>query len=290
MIKNVFSRYHPLVIFLYFAAAAGLSMAVMNPAYVALSFVCGSLYKIYLSSLKSYLKSLLWLGSVWAAIAAVNALTNPLGLTLLFKAGGRPVTLEALIYGATSGGMMISVILWFSCYSEVMTSDKFLSLFGRLVPKTAMMTAMVLKYIPETIKRYRQINEARSACFYLSENKTSGKIKNAFRTATVLMEWSMEASIITADSMKCRGYGLNRRSVYTNERIKRRDITATAALFALIAASAPGAFKAALQTYFYPFVKLPEISAGFVFAAAVLLFPFIVQLKEVFSCRRRLFR
>jgi energy-coupling factor transport system permease protein len=30
--------------------------------------------------------------------------------------------------------MLISVITWFNCYSAVMTSDKFVYLFGRIIP------------------------------------------------------------------------------------------------------------------------------------------------------------
>ncbi len=32
--------------------------------------------------------------------------------------------------------MLAAVVLWFGCYNEVMTSDKFIYLFGRVIPRS----------------------------------------------------------------------------------------------------------------------------------------------------------
>lgn len=70
------------------------------------------------------------------------AVTNPLfshnGVTPLFFLNGNPVTLEAFIYGIAIAVMVIAIIMWCKCCSEVMTSDKLLYLFGRVIPKLSL--------------------------------------------------------------------------------------------------------------------------------------------------------
>lgn len=67
------------------------------------------------------------------------AVTNPLfshnGVTPLFFMNGNPVTLEAVVYGVFISVMVVGVLFWCKCYNEIMTEDKFLYLFGRIIPK-----------------------------------------------------------------------------------------------------------------------------------------------------------
>ena len=63
--------------------------------------------------------------------AAANPLFSHAGATMLFYLkDGNPVTLESIVYGLASGLMLAGVISWFSVFHEVMTSDKFMFLFG----------------------------------------------------------------------------------------------------------------------------------------------------------------
>ncbi len=81
-------------------------------------------------------------------IAIANPLFNHRGSTALFYIGLNPVTLEALLYGVCSAGMLISVFIWFRCYLSLMTNDKFLYLFGRIAPATALIVSMYTKVDP----------------------------------------------------------------------------------------------------------------------------------------------
>lgn len=45
----------------------------------------------------------------------------------------QPLTLESIAYGCAAAVMLVAVLFWFSCYNEVMTSDKFMYLFGRII-------------------------------------------------------------------------------------------------------------------------------------------------------------
>ncbi len=63
-------------------------------------------------------------------MAALAALVNPAfnheGATILtYLPSGNPLTLESMLYGAAAAVMLASVVLWFSSFNEVITSDKF---------------------------------------------------------------------------------------------------------------------------------------------------------------------
>ena len=56
----------------------------------------------------------------------------------MFFMNDNPVTLEAVCYGFAVGVMIMSVFYWFKCFNAVMSSDKFIYLFGRVIPKLAL--------------------------------------------------------------------------------------------------------------------------------------------------------
>ena len=63
--------------------------------------------------------------------------------------------------------MLASVVLWFSSYNEVMTSDKFVYLFGRVIPALSLVLSMSLRFIPK-FKAQMQIGQ-RSAGVHRAE-------------------------------------------------------------------------------------------------------------------------
>ena len=71
---------------------------------------------------------------------------------------GRPYTWEALLYGAVIAGVFVVMMLWFGCYNEVMTSDRFLCLFGRAIPALSLLLVLVFRLIPRFFRQIRQIS------------------------------------------------------------------------------------------------------------------------------------
>ncbi|MDR0817803.1 MAG: energy-coupling factor transporter transmembrane protein EcfT, partial [Clostridiales Family XIII bacterium] len=163
--KNFFAHYHPAVVFLYICCAIISAMITLLPVYVAVSAAIGSAYAVYLSGARKYLSGLRLLAIFFFIIVIVTPLTNHRGATALFDLpfGLGPVTLEAVIYGVCTGGMLVSVFIWFQCYQRLITNDKFMFLFGRIAPTSAMIISMIIKFIPVTGQKLRSITEARKA-------------------------------------------------------------------------------------------------------------------------------
>ena len=122
---NLFKTYHPVVNFLYFFFVILFSMISINPLILAISLVGGIAYSVLLKGSKAVRFGILYMIPLLVVSAVMNPLFNHEGVTVLgYFASGNPLTLESIVYGICAAMMIVCVIEWFSCFNEVMTSDK----------------------------------------------------------------------------------------------------------------------------------------------------------------------
>ncbi|MDR2163424.1 MAG: energy-coupling factor transporter transmembrane protein EcfT [Clostridiales Family XIII bacterium] len=290
---HAFPNYHPATVFTYIAAVITCAMLTMHPVYVCISFAAGTIYAIYLGGARRYILGLRPLIVMFTFIAIINPLTNHRGGTILFTVGGSPVTFEALLYGLCAGGMLLCVLVWFMCYQMLINNDKFMYLFGRSAPASAMVISMILKFVPVMTVRMREITDARKALgvdrsestkesdgAFIQRHIRRSHIRDGARASGVLISRSMEDSIETADSMRARGYGSGPRSTFSRYRLKTRDIATLATLIVLFAANIWCVFFYPDATHgqsfrFFPFVYGITLSPlPYVLYATLLLWPF----------------
>ena len=209
-------------------------------------------------------------------------LQHTLGSTVLFTYFGRPYTLEALVYGFAIGGMIVSVILWFSCYGVIMTSDKFTSLFAPIIPAVSLLLVMVLRLVPSYWRKAKQVSAARKCIGKVGADTAKGKIAEGASVLSALSMWALEGSVMTADSMRARGYGTARRSSFQLYRFRVNDaafaiIMLAAAIFVIV-----GASGGCTAVSFVPDISVAEAD-GFLAAYAILmLMPSIIEIRELF--------
>lgn len=208
-----FEELHPACLFSYFVAVMVLFFLCHHPLAMVLACACALffLYNIEGRRAFSWCK---WMLPVVLFIAVVNPLLNHRGVTRLFKLGNQWITLEAFGYGLTSGLSMAAIILWFACYQKVMTNDKFLYLFGKIAPSSALLITMAWNYIPDLTKKMKEIRDSQKMLKGTEEERgwkqVFSRTKDALQTVTVLLGWSLENVVEQADSMKARGYGLRK--------------------------------------------------------------------------------
>ena len=127
---------------------------------------------------------------------------------MAYLPSGNPMTLESMVYGVAAACRIVSVISWFSCYNAVMTSDKFIYLFGRIIPALSLIFSMVLRFVP---KFKAQITVVSNAQKCVGRDVSNGGIiqraKHGLTILSIMVTWALENAIETADSMKSRGYG-----------------------------------------------------------------------------------
>ena len=251
--RDAFSACHPAGNFLFFVLVLGGSMVLMHPVCLAVSLTCAAAYYVRLQgrrAVRFFLRAVL---PVMLLASLLNPTFSHGGDTVLaVLPGGSPLTLESLLYGLAAGAMLGAVLLWFACYSEVMTSDKFLYLFGHLIPSLALVLCMTLRFIPQFRRQLETVREAQAA---LGKSTDTGplrrRLKNAIACFSILISWSMENAVITADSMKARGYGTRRRTSFSLYRLQRRDILLAVLLAAGGAALLAGGLTGQLDWQYY---------------------------------------
>lgn len=282
---NEFKRFHPLVSLTYFIFAIGYSSVFLNPICLFLSLF-GSIGFMLAMNNKS--KRNLWF---FFAIFIVTALFNPIfnhrGLTIItFLPGGNPLTLESVLYGFASGVMLVSVIAYFACFNEVMTSDKYVYLFGRIAPAVSLILSMTLRFVPRFLKELKAVATAQKGIGKgVGNGRMKERIKNALSVLSVTVTWALENAIETSDSMKARGYGLPGRSAFSVFKFTKKDgLVLSAILLSGIYALAGGIYGA-LKFEFFPTFKLSEINAYsisvYIAYGITMFIPLIIEFTEV---------
>lgn len=223
--RDTFSSYHPIINFLYFALVLVFSMFFMHPLSLAISLACAVAYNIYLNGHRAVRFQLLYLLPMMLLAAIVNPAFNHEGATLLaYLPSGNPLTLESILYGLAAAAMLAAVILWFSCYTAVMTSDKFVYLFGRVIPALSLVLSMTLRFVPKFKAQLHTVSEAqRCVGRDVSNGSLIRRLRNAITILSIMLTWALENAIETADSMKSRGYGLPGRTAFSIYRFDTRD-------------------------------------------------------------------
>ncbi|MCM1114466.1 MAG: energy-coupling factor transporter transmembrane protein EcfT [Clostridium sp.] len=223
--KDTFSEYHPLVNLLYFGLIFGFSMFLMHPVCLAISFICAVCYMFYLNGKKAVRILICYALPLLLLTAVINPAFNHQGsMILCYLPTGNPLTLESIIYGIAAGVMLVSVILWFSCYTSVMTSDKFVYLFGRIIPSLSLVISMTLRFVPRFKAQLENVKEAQNGIRQNAyKENVLNRMKNAINCLSIMVTWSLENAIDTADSMKSRGYGLKRRTAFSIYTFTERD-------------------------------------------------------------------
>ena len=285
-----FSGYHPVINFWYFAAVIVCAMFFMHPAALLISLVSGAAYSIYLNGRRA-VKFCLLLLPMMLLVALINPLFNHAGKTILFYLNDNPVTAESVAYGAAAAVMFASVILWFSCYNAVMTSDKFLYLFGRVIPALSLVLSMALRFVPKFKAQLRVIaNAQRCVGRDLHAGNVFRRARNGIKILSILVTWALENAIETSDSMRARGYGLPGRTSYSNYRFDRRDRGMLILLILLSAGVICGAALGETTAVYFPAVTLHAFSpvSALLYAcyAALCLLPLILDLWEDVTWRR----
>lgn len=220
-----FAKYHPLVNFFYFTLVIGFSMALNHPLAQGISLFCACCYAVQAEGKKAVLFTLKWCLPIMLLTAFMNPAFSHEGITiLLYFPTGNPLTLESILYGLSAGVMIATVMLWFLNFNRCVTSDKFIYLFGRIIPAMSLVLSMTLRFIPKFKTQMDAVIDAQKSIGRdISEGSLWHRTKIAITVLSIMVTWALENAIETADSMKSRGYGLKGRSAFSIYRFDERD-------------------------------------------------------------------
>lgn len=275
-----FSEYHPTVIAMFFATVIVTAMFCGHPAMTGITLFGGILYYIVRNG-RTHIKSHLFFFLLFLILAVANPLVSHNGVTVLFVINHNPVTLEALLYGINSAAMIIGVLYWFRSFTQIMTSEKLMHIFGRLSPKLSLVLSMALRFVPLFKRQSEKVHDAQKAMGLFKDDDIIDDVRGNMRIFSILVTWALENGIITADSMEARGYSIGRRTSFTRFRMRSSDIFFLAADILLFVVSITAIAGDHLEFAFYPAIngRIAGISgiSGITAYGVMLLMPVIVE-------------
>ena len=288
---NEFAKYHPLINFIYFTAVIVFSMIFVHPICLVTSLLCSVMYSIILNGKKT-LKFIAMLLPLMLISALINPAFNHEGVTVIaYLPSGNPLTLESILYGIVAASMVATVICWFSCFNKIMTSDKFIYLFGRIIPSLSLILSMTFRFVPKFKEQVQEVSNAQKSMGRdSSEGSVFARVKNSIRILSAVITWSLEIAIDTSDSMKSRGYGLTDRTAYSNYVFDKRDVTALIYLAVMITYFLIGVLLGKINYRYFPSMRGTDMSfystSIFISYIMICIMPIIIEIWEELKWRK----
>ena len=281
---RAFNRVHPLPLFTYFIVMLLFSMFLRNPVITGASLLGSALFAFTLTERREKLNDLKFYIPLTLLIAVTNPLFSHNGRTPLFFLNGNAFTLEAVAYGAYIAVMIVAVLLWSKSYSKIVTGDKFLYLFGRVLPKTALILSVALRYVPLLKRQTEKTRMAQKTLGLFSTGSVTDNVVSGAKVYSAVVGWSLENAVETGRHMRARGWGAKRRTSFSVFRFRLGDGVLLA--FTLLTASllSLAAARGELAFHFYPaptpLPLTPAAAAAYACFGALALLPFLIETEE----------
>lgn len=264
---RAFDRLNPFAVFAYFALTAGIAMFSMDPVILGLSMI-GAVLLFCIRCETKQLPIHIFSMFLFATLTVINPLFQHNGVTVLFVLNDNPVTLEALLYGGNAAVMIVGVLYWFRSFSNIISSDKLLYLFGSVSSKLALMISMSLRFVPLFREQARKTDAAQRAMGEYRQDNIIDTLRVKLSIFSILVSWALENGIITADSMAARGYGLRKRSYFSPYRFAKKDFFLLAAVLILGGAVCAIMATGELDFAFYPRITALSLAGARLYAYA----------------------
>lgn len=233
-------------------------------------------------ALKTWLPILLIMSIL---IIVLNPFLVSRGTNILFYFRGKQVTLEAMVYGITMALMIVNILLMFVSFNLILNGNRFLYIFARFLPRTALLIMIAIRFVPLLKRKLAEISEVQQVrglsmtMGSLQERMTIGMLR-----IQLLLSWSLEEAIQTADSMKARGYGSGKKTSYTPYKMEYRDwgwLCGLIMLFFLcLAGGALGYGKIVIYPELGPLFFFPIDWVVFICSTLLISFPLVVEGRE----------
>lgn len=255
--KDSFSKLNPFVLLFFFIFAIGFSMFIDEPICLVMSFFSALICCLQINGKKTLRLCFVYILPLSIILIILNPIFNHQGVTILgYFPWGNPLTLESLIYGIVPCVVLASVMLWFSVFNTVMTSDKIMYLFGKLAPSLSLLISMALRFVPKFSQELSKTRKAQKCIGCdVSDGSVLMRIKNAVKILSIMITRSMEEAVETADSMKSRGYGLKGRTTYAIYTFDRKDAVALAVILILGCAMLTITLCGCFEFYYFPMIS-----------------------------------
>lgn len=222
-----FRSFHPFILLLYYIFAIIGIMLYQHPMFLAVSalvILCINLMLDGGEELRKWRTMIILMGFLSLIL---TPFFNQRGNHLLFYFFEKQVFLEAIWQGVMIALTLVCILTIFITFNLVITPDKFVFLFSKVLPQWALLVMLSMRFVPLLRKRLIEIGDVQSVKgLSVKSGSIRSRAENGMLLLQTLLTWSLEESIQTADSMTARGYGQGKRSKYQPFSMEKRDWTA----------------------------------------------------------------
>lgn len=273
--KDAFSNYHPIVNLTYFLMVLGCASLLRHPVCLGIALVSSTIYASVLTGKENLIRIIKGMLPMSVMIIIINPLVNHQGVTILgYFRSGNPFTLEACIYGFATAAIIWSLVQWFVCWNRIMTTEKLIYLFGRLMPALSLVVSMSLRFVPRYQRQLHKIMDAQKQLGKFGKGAgVISRLKLSIRVLSIMTTWAIEHAVETAQSMKGRGYGLPGRTAFSIYRWQARDTRLFIFELVLGVSVLIGGIRGSFQWSWMPIMSSLHITVenGLIFGSYLLL-------------------
>ena len=284
--NGILHKFHPITQLSFIICIVSVVLIVNDPVILSISLICSLLYIFAYGGAKTLKNYLIMSSCVTLSVIMINPLISHRGMTVLFYLpDGNPYTAEALIYGFFASILISSTIDWFFIVNRTLNSEKIIYLFGKMLPKLALLISMTLGFFSKMKLQFQSMRSARKAVGCdISDGGLSDRFRNGAALISALIGWSLENSIDTADSMNSRGYGTHKRSSYSPYHFRPDDALLLSLVFMFFSFIMIMNYSGSLDHSYYPYFEMTRI--GFLSVSTYSVYftmcvvPYIIDLLE----------
>lgn len=286
--RTSFSRLHPLATIVLFGCEVVLAAFSFQPLCALIAFVGAELCIVQLFDSKHAVRQLVWYVPIIVLMTVINPFFSASGSTVLYSFGHTQLYAESLVYGATSGLVLVSTLSWLECLFVVVSPLELLQRSSVRFPGLQLVLSLSVQLMPQLLsdltvaQQIQSANTAARACNsatqlprqscipgqrrFLSARKAIGQTVS---TINAVCMSALEKSIGTFQSIVSRGWGMTvRRSRWNTQVLDAYDTLALLS-FALLGVVAATSLYMLVQAWqFYP--TMPAFQLSFWYMGLVL--------------------
>ena len=280
--RTSFSRLHPLATVVLFGCEVALAAFSFQPLCALIAFLGAQLCTIQLFDTKHAVKQLVWYAPIIILMAIINPFFSASGSTVLYSFGHTQLYAESLVYGVTSGLVLVSTLSWLECLFAVVSPLEMLQRSSVRFPGLQLVLSLSVQLMPQllsdltTARQIQSANTAAQACdfdshthlqrYHLSARKA---IMQSVATINAVCMSALEKSISTFQSIVSRGWGMaGHRSRWSAEVLDAYDTVALLVFTFLSVIAAVSLYMLVQAWQFYP--TMPEFQVSFWYLGVVL--------------------
>lgn len=259
-----FGRFHPLLLFMYFAGAVSFLFLFPHPWFILTSIaIVFGLHGVQ-RSLSGKAKLVLLYGWMSLVVLMINPFLSSRGQHPIVELWwGQVLTWEATWYGVIAACTLFAMLMWLLSAQYVLRIHHLLYLCRRISPRGALLCAMALRSFHLLALRFQQLSIIHQHPQERSRMAQLGwQWRQALSYVQTTLSWTLEEGMHVADSMKARGYGSSVRTQYRPYVWSRPDRLLTVMMVVLVVCISIGWYHGFGQFELEPSVSVRSFTSA----------------------------